>query len=61
MIIILLMMMTSIMMSDVVVAWNKSNRDMRRKLQSWLDKATKSRMKCAPPTDSWHPTESDEK
>ena len=36
------------MKSDIVVAWGKTNRDGRRKLQSWLDKATKTRMKCAP-------------
>ena len=48
------------MKSDVVVAWNKLNRENRRKLQSWLDKATKSRMKCAPPSESHNITKRDD-
>lgn len=48
------------MKSDVVVAWNKCNRDTRRKLKNWLDKATKSRMKCAPPTKSYNPIKRDD-
>lgn len=45
------------MKSDIVLAWNKLNRENRRELKKWLDKVTRLRMKCAPPTDSHNPTE----